>query len=232
MFGLAPIALSHESFTGTLGGYRLLTYDERMRTLIDGYNLMHARGLMSGSFAPNAFRKMRHRFLVELADALDPLEAFQTTVVFDASKPPHDRPERQKLMGIEVVFAVGDENADARIEAMIAAHSSPKTLTVVSSDNRVRQAATRRKARSVPADDFLVELANRRKRTTKEIPAKPSREEHARAKGLSEEESAFWMAEFGHLEHEPGVKESLRASDFVPTDEEIAQIEREIMEAD
>ena len=36
------------------------------------------------------------------------------------------------------------------------------------------------------------------------------------------------MAEFAHLVDEPGVREGLRASDFVPTDEEIARIEREV----
>src|SRR4051812_12220179 len=118
-----------------------------MRTLIDGYNLMHARGLMERRFGPGGFHKVRHRFLIELAAALDPTEAHQTTVVFDASRPPRDRPERQTLKGIEVLFSVGDENADARIEALIAAHSAPRSLTVVSSDHRVRQAAARRRAR-------------------------------------------------------------------------------------
>src|SRR3954453_18790772 len=137
-----------------------------MRTIIDGYNLMHARGLMDRKFGPDAFRKLRHRFLVELAAAMDPVEAHQTTVVFDASRPPHDRPERQKLKGLEIVFAVGDENADARIEKMIAAHSSARNLTVGSSDHRTRQAASRRRANAIPSDEYLPSLTDRRKHRT------------------------------------------------------------------
>jgi predicted RNA-binding protein with PIN domain len=197
-----------------------------MRTLIDGYNLMHARGLMQGKFAPDAFRKARHRFLADLAAAMDPVEAHQTTVVFDASTPPHNRPSRQKVKGIEVVFAVGDENADERIEKLIASHSAPRSLTVVSSDLRVRQAAERRRAKVVLSDDFLSGLSNRRRKP--EAAPALSAEEQARNRGLSTTESAFWMAEFADLADEPGIKEGLRASDFVPTDDEIARIQAEI----
>ena len=202
-----------------------------MRTLIDGYNLMHARGLMQGKFAPDAFRKARHRFLADLAAAMDPVEDHQTTVVFDASKPPHDRPARQKLKGIEIVFAVGDENADERIEKLIAAHSAPKSLTVVSSDLRIRQAAERRRAKVILSDDFLSNLANRRRRP-ETAPPPLSAEEQARDRGLSTAEAAFWMAEFADMANEPGLGERLRSSDFVPTDEEIARIEREVREED
>ena len=89
-----------------------------------------------------------------MAAALGPL-VHDTTVVFDASKPPGDFPIESIYKGITVIFALSDEDADARIERMIAHHSNPKALTVVSTDRRVRQAATRRKARAMRADDFL-----------------------------------------------------------------------------
>ncbi len=199
-----------------------------MRTLIDGYNVMHARGLMSRKFGPNDFHKVRHRFLVDLAAALPPIEAHQTTVVFDASHPPADRPERARLKGIEVIFAVGDENADARIEKLISAHSAPRTLTVVSTDLRVRQAASRRKATAITSDDYLAKLADRRKVRDSPEPPSVSAEEKARMRGLPAAEADFWLAEFAHVADEPGVKDSLRAGDFVPTDDEIARIEEEI----
>ena len=202
-----------------------------MRTLIDGYNLMHARGLMNRKFGPDGLRKMRHRFLVELAAALDPIEAHATTVVFDAAEPPLDRPDRQKLKGIEVIFAVGDENADARIEALILAHSAPKSLTVVSSDHQIQRAALRRRATVMDSDDFLSKLEQmRRPKATIELPK--TAEEVARRDGLSVAESAYWMDQFAHVADEPGVRDALRASDFVPTDEEIARIEREVREED
>ena len=66
-------------------------------------------------------------------------------MVFDASVPPGDFPPVSIYRGLSVLFALGDENADARIEQLIGEHSNPKTLTVVSSDNRIRLAATRRR---------------------------------------------------------------------------------------
>ena len=203
-------------------------YLDTMKTLIDGYNVMHARGLMPGKFGPDGLRKVRHRFLVELAAALDPVEANETTVVFDAAAPPADRPDRMKLKGLTVLFAVGDENADARIEALIAAHSAPRSLTVVSTDLRVRQAAQRRRARAVTSDEYLTRLSEGRKGQIELPTSNPTAEEVARSAGLSASEAAYWLAEFADLADEPGVRESLRAADFVPTDAEIARIEREV----
>jgi predicted RNA-binding protein with PIN domain len=202
-----------------------MAYDERMRTLIDGYNLMHARGLMTGRFGPDGLRKARHRFLVDLAAALDPVEAKGTTIVFDAADPPADRPDRQAMKGMEILFAVGDESADARIEALIAAHSAPKSLTVVSSDHRVRIAAERRRARVVTSDAFLSDLDDRKARKGRIAPPKPAAD--GRERGPSKAEAAYWMAEFADLAADPELADSLRASDFVPTDEEIARIARE-----
>ncbi len=201
-----------------------------MRTLIDGYNLMHARGLMDRKFPPDGLRKVRHKFLIDLAAALDPTEAHNTTVVFDAKLAPPDRPDHQKLKGITVLFAVNDEDADARIEILIAAHSAPKLLTVVSTDLRIRRAAERRRAIVMTSDDFLAKLEkkNRRPKVAIAIPKTP--EETGRQQGPTAAEADYWMAEFAEVAQEPGIRDSLRASDFVPTDEEIAQIEREVRE--
>src|SRR3954467_12446391 len=104
-----------------------------MRTLIDGYNLMYALGLLGKRLGPDGFRKVRTRFLNDLAAALGAVEAHQTTVVFDAADPPGHLPRESTFKGITVVFAVDDDDADERIERLIAAHSAPKGLTVVSS---------------------------------------------------------------------------------------------------
>ena len=127
-----------------------------MLWLIDGYNLMHAAGAIGAKeLGRQAFQRKRRRFLSELADALGIERARETTVVFDANSPPADFPLETSYKGLTLIFALGDENADARIEQLIGQHSAPKSLTVVSSDRRVRQAATRRKARAIKADDFL-----------------------------------------------------------------------------
>jgi uncharacterized protein len=200
-----------------------------MRTLIDGYNLMFAGGLLGRKFGPDGFRKVRHRFLNDLAARLDPVEAHQTTVVFDASSPPDGLPRQSRHKGLTVLFATDDENADERLEWLIARDSAPKSLTVVSSDHRVRDAARRRKARVVSADEFWTLLDARKSKARRAPPPAPSAtdEDRARQAGPSPAEAAYWLAAFGDLDADPSAREAL-GRDFVPTDEEIARIAREV----
>lgn len=125
-----------------------------------------------------------------------------------------------------ILYAVNDEDADARIEKLIAAHSAPKTLTVVSSDNRIRQAATRRKARVLTADLFLVDIETR-KRSPREAPA-PPKPEKGRGRELSSSESAYWLNEFRDIEEMPETRAMMGNEMGLPTDAEIAEIEREV----
>jgi uncharacterized protein len=199
-----------------------------MRTLIDGYNLMYALGLLGKRHGPDGFRKVRTRFLNDLANALGAVAAHQTTVVFDATDPPGHLPRESTHKGISVVYAVDDESADERIEHLIAAHSSPKTLTVVSSDHRIRQAATRRKARAITADGFWQELETPRRGPPP--PPPPTAEEEARLHGLSPNEAASWLDTFRHVADSPEAREVLDHGDFLPTDDDIARIRREVEE--
>jgi len=200
-----------------------------MRLLIDGYNLMYAAGLLGKRLGPDGFRKVRIRFLNDLAHALGAIEAHRTTVVFDAAAAPDDRPPRTTHKGITVVFAIENENADERIEQLIAAHSAPKGLTVVSSDHRIRQAATRRKARAVTADEFWTQLRDRKPGQPMSPPPAPSAEERARLEGPTAGEAAMWLEVFRDVADAPESREAL-GSDFVPTDEELERIRREVEE--
>ena len=131
-----------------------------MRWLIDGYNVMHAGGRFGPKLSREGFRRARRRFLDELAQTLGPAVAAETTVVLDASVPPGDFPSESNYKGLSVLFALGEENADARIEALIRADSTPKALTVVSSDNRIRLAASKRRCRWLTSEKYWELLDN------------------------------------------------------------------------
>jgi predicted RNA-binding protein with PIN domain len=199
-----------------------------IRTLIDGYNLMYEGGLLGKRLGPDGFRKVRTRFLNDLADALGPLESARTTVVFDAAAAPPGVPRVARHKGLSVVYAVDDENADARIERLLAEHTSPKSLTVVSTDRRVRQAATRRRAQVMTADAFWVSLAARKRERRFGTPELPKAPPATPPPSLSPEESAYWQNEFRDLERLPETREALGDGAPMLTDEEIAEIEREI----
>jgi predicted RNA-binding protein with PIN domain len=200
-----------------------------MKTLIDGYNVMFAGGLMGQRFGPDGFRKVRNRFLNDVSAAITPVEAHLTTIVFDASQPPPDRPASIRHKGMTILYAVDAESADERIESLVAAHSSPKTLTVVSSDHRVQRAATRRKAKVMTADDYWTLMDSRKHRKQGRIePARPDAESPERPDAPSAMEAAFWMAEFRELAASDEIREVSRGDVAFPTDEELARIAREV----
>ncbi len=196
-----------------------------MRTLIDGYNLMYAGGLLGRKFGPDGFRQVRHRFLNELASTLDATEAHLTTVVFDAADAPPDRASSTHHKGLTVLYAVDVEDADTRIEELIAHHSSPKTLTVVSSDHRIQKAASRRKSKFMTADAYWTEL-DHRKAKRHQIQRVP--EPDPRSTPPSPTESAFWEDEFREMVEMEAAKELFERDPIFPTDAELARIEREV----
>lgn len=201
-----------------------------MRRLIDGYNLLHAAVDVPAKLAPGGLRKLRHRFLNELAHRLGPMEAGGTTVVFDAREPPEGTRRRGLHKGLTVLFATGEEGADAMIEQLLSQHSSPKQLTVVSTDRRIRQAAARRKARVMTADEFWSSLSSRKRSWLPPEPAE--RAEPAEPPPLSAAESAFWQERFRDVIASPEAREIGRRAEGFPSDDEIARIEREVAEED
>jgi predicted RNA-binding protein with PIN domain len=176
-----------------------------MLWLIDGYNVMHVAGAIDSKMTRERFRKARRRFLDYLASTLGDLAA-ETTIVLDANKPPADFPVESNYRGITVVFALADASADARIERILAKHSTPKTLTVVSNDREVRQSATRRKARALKADEFLDRLPTLayQRRPAMNV---PDPEAVRAAPALDDAERAYWEEVFGATDEEPAPRE-------------------------
>ena len=202
-----------------------------MQFLIDGYNLMYAVIDPGFEKAPRGLRKARTRFLNELAHLLGPFDAARTTVVFDATKdPPTHLPKRTQHKGLTVLFAPREDVADALLETMIAQHSAPKMLTVVSTDHRVRQAATRRRARALTSDAFWDHLKSRRARPVP--PVAPPTEPKERTAGPTPEQSAYWQSVFADVVDGPEAREVFEQQEAMLTDEEIRAIERELRAED
>ncbi len=189
---------------------------------------MHAGGRLGPRLSREGFRRARRRFLDDISTALGPDRSGQATIVFDASVHPGDFAIEAHYRGLGILFALGDENADARIERLIAADSNPRTLTVVSSDRRIRQAADRRKSRSVTADQFweLIDDLNERRQSKPKVEAHPSSfkdDGH-----LASDDRAYWLEAFHDIDEMPGLQEALKPHDSLLTDDEIAEIERQV----
>lgn len=196
-----------------------------MRWLIDGYNVMHAAGLISPAQGREGFRRARRRFLDELARVLPTDLGDEATVVFDANVPPGDFPVISTYRGIRVIFALEDDDADSRIEQILEHDSNPRHLTVVSTDRRIRQAAARRRARPLTADAFLYEKDDLRKAS--HPPTQPGPEsEPGHDVEPDPDETGFWVEVFRGVDDLPGVRDVHSPSSPLLTDAEIAEIQR------
>jgi predicted RNA-binding protein with PIN domain len=203
-----------------------------MRWLIDGYNVMHAGGHLGPKLGREGFRRARRRFLDQLALAFGSDRAAQATVVFDASVPPGDFPLETTYRGLHLVFALEDEDADARIERMIRQDFNPKTLTVISSDCRIRQAAARRRAQPLTADEFWDWIDGLREQATgasgpRHESLDPSASPDRRAPATPAEADS-WQETFRELEENPGIRDALAPQSSLLTDAEIAEIQRQV----
>ena len=133
-----------------------------MAILIDGYNLLHASGILGRGVGPGGLERSRAALLNFLAESLEESELPRTIVVFDAKMAPPGLPRVVMHRGMTVRFAEPGLDADDVIEQLIKADSAPRRLTVVSSDHRLHRAARRRKARPVDSDEWYADVLRKR----------------------------------------------------------------------
>ena len=150
-----------------------------MALVIDGYNLMHAIGLLDQRRGPHVLEKARLTLLNTLAESLDPAELPHTTVVFDAKDVPRHVPDRLEHRGICVRFAAEEDEADELIEELIRTDSVPRRLTVVSSDHRLQTAARRRRARFADSEAWWDALLAERRQRQQALPQSVQNEENS-----------------------------------------------------
>ena len=176
--------------------------------VIDGYNLLHAMGVLGGRAGPRGLEKARGRLLGLLAGAFADNTA-AVTVVFDAAGALPGADAELAERGLHVLFAVGKQEADDVIERLIRQSSAPKSLHVVSDDHRVQQAARRRHCVVLECEDFLLLLDRMRQSQRRRPEALAEKQE-----GLSEQEMQSWLKEFGDLEKDPALKKAFEKYDF------------------
>ncbi len=178
-------------------------------TLIDGYNLLFTAGFEGRSRQRGWLEQARQRLLKYLETHLPTDQHARTMVVFDVSvdvlkarqRELNDpRPAKASKSsgtaadgGIQVAFAFNYDEADDMLEEMIRKHATPKSLTVVSSDHRIRKCALARKAISIDSDTFL----NRLEQPAKPPISPPQAEALRDTQILSESEVWEWLREFG-----------------------------------
>jgi predicted RNA-binding protein with PIN domain len=159
-----------------------------MRYVVDGYNMLHATGHLAGKVGPHGLEKARHA-LLDLLAAFAKTGGAGVTVVFDARRAPARVEPEQDFQGVRVLYAL-DREADDLIEELIHEDTAARTLTVVSDDRRLKEAARRRQCPTQSCLDFYD--------TTEKVPqTPPETEPPEQPKSLTDEEVRAWMQEFG-----------------------------------
>ena len=214
-----------------------------MDVIIDAYNLIFQCGLEGRQRTPASITRSRTRLIQLLASLLSPEQCTTTTVVFDAKRIPLKETQiDSRKRGIRVLFAVGYESADEMIEELIAAHTHPKDLLVVSSDHRIQNAATRRKAKAIDSDVWLDQIENQSRRDKESPQSNSSNQAKATpTKPVSAEvKSHDWHAEFGMENNQASeelireIEDELGSNDSSEADssQDIAEVEDEFKDID
>jgi predicted RNA-binding protein with PIN domain len=183
-----------------------------MPCLIDGYNLIHAMGIVPPKAGPEGLRRARLRLLALLAGTYG-RDSTDVTVVFDAAGAPAGAQPEQVYEGIRLRFAVRPFEADDLIEDLIRHAAAPRQLVVVSDDHRIQRAARRRRCEALGCAEYLERLERQRRergRPHAGVPAKPER--------VSPEEAARWLQEFADWHLERGLKELSDPEEFLEAD--------------
>ena len=171
--------------------------------LIDGYNVIGPVAPPGGRYDDRWLQRERMQLIERLVKHLEPEIRARSCVVFDAANPPKDRPSQFQYQSVEVRFAVGYPEADDLLEELIASHSAPKTLAVVSSDQRVKTAARRRGCQVFESQEWLDHLLDGNVNLASPVAGGagqggedrcPSDESRST---LADDEVADWMRKFG-----------------------------------
>jgi hypothetical protein len=171
-----------------------------MRYVIDGYNLLHAMGLLGGRTGPHGLEKARLALLSRLHHVLGEAGG-SITVVFDARQAPRCVLTADDYHGIHVCFTT-DCEADDHIEELIRLEGTPHLLTVVSDDRRVRDAARRRHCPVLRCLDYLDALEKQRRQ-----PQPAPTPQADKPDAVSPAEAEQWLHEFGDLARDARLRE-------------------------
>ena len=155
-----------------------------MPVIIDGHNLLWAIQ------NPDEYTSITDVAMCQALDIYFGLTRDKAEIIFDGIGPP-DKTGFNNISNLEITFSGRNTDCDTIIEHRILDSTAPAHLTIVSTDRRIRDAASARKATSIQSDDFWTIVT---KRLSKQ---KRTKEPAAKRAGLTESETQLWLKTFG-----------------------------------
>jgi len=180
-----------------------------MHYLIDGYNLMHAMGIIGPKLNGRITLDLARRQLLDFVYKAHREQPECVTVVFDAGQGVKKRPETSHK-GVHVSFAVNYHQADDLIEVIIKRAAHPRDLSVISNDHRIQNAAQRKGCCLMDCGRYM-DFLNGTRPMEKPSPGKTV----VKPESLTEAERAHWLREFAEIDDDPALKELSEPRDFL-----------------
>ena len=126
-------------------------------------------------------------------------------------------------------FAAPGKDADDTIEELIAGHSAPRQIRVISSDHRLQRYIQKRRGNFSDSEDFVQELERRGPiAEPQESQAEPSASPPKRER---ETDTEHWLAVFGEMPEARDLSVEVGRKNQV-TQDDVARIEKDIAQQD
>jgi predicted RNA-binding protein with PIN domain len=165
-----------------------------MPTIIDGHNLLWAIQ------NPDEDASVTDVAMCQALDTYFSITRDKAEIIFDGIGPP-DKTGFNNISNLEITFSGRNTDCDSIIERRILDSTAPSHLTIVSTDRKIRDAASARKATSIQSDEFWDMVT---KRLSKQ---KRGKEPAAKRTGLTESETELWLRTFGLDRQHPRTKQ-------------------------
>ncbi|MBI2703715.1 MAG: NYN domain-containing protein [Actinobacteria bacterium] len=143
-----PVRLPIGVFDDSVEAAEALVNVDSMLVLVDGYNVT-----LSGW--PELPLVLQRERLIDALGALQARTAVGVTIIFDGAEAGRDLPPESRLRGLQVRFTQPDVEADDVIIESVARLPADRPVTVVSSDNRVREGASAGGANLLSSEQLL-----------------------------------------------------------------------------
>lgn len=153
--------------------------------IIDGHNLLHS--ICQAGDDPQVISDVQ---LCRIVGTYLKRIGETAEIIFDGTGPP-DKSGFDNISNLEVFFAGPGTDTDTVIEEKIRVTTTPRRLSMVSSDRRLRKAAQARKATAIKSEGFWTDV--QRQLSKKERAKEPAE----KRLGLSESETEQWLQYFG-----------------------------------
>ena len=162
-----------------------------MLIVIDGYNVILTVSNLEKYVKVNNIEEARE-ILISILIRYKIRKKYNIVLVFDSRHDCCDKPARQEISGIEIVYAKYSKDADTEIKNMIAHNQNPGNTLVITNDNDIRKFVQKKGGKVLDSESFYNEIVKTLGWNKKRLP----KEYKSKYEGASNTEKEYWLDVF------------------------------------